>query len=145
MKRILAVLVIGAFAINLSGCAMKRLSLAEEADWGTLLNKRVVAQPLPFKSVKGTGIWDFIVPGSGSTYAGGGEAFGWLIGGVLMWPISPFYQPAIGVAIARNENKRRTIEYYRFGSHSERIAKLQEKGKLPPGFVSRESAQVSFS
>jgi len=143
MKNKIIALFLIPLVFSMTGCATKKLSMSEEADWGSLLNQNVVQEPLLFKSVKGTGVWDFIIPGSGSAYAGGGESFGWL-GAILLWPISPFYQPAIGVSIARSENKRRTIEYYKFGSHQNKLGKLKADGKLPADFIPRDSANVQF-
>ena len=127
-----------------SGCSTKNLSMSERANWNQLVDQKVVSTPIPFKSTKKTVVWDVILPGSGSIYAGGGKSWGWIIGGILLWPASMVYQPFIGQKIARNESQRRTIEYYKFGSHAEKLEKLKAKGKLPADFKSKEEACVAF-
>ena len=127
-----------------AGCSTARLSMSEQSDWQALVNQKVVSRPIPFKSSKAAVIWDIIVPGVGSTYAGGGACWGWIVGGIAAWPVSPFYQPFIGRKIARNESERRTIEYYKFGSHIEKLEKLKANGKLPADFKSKEEARVTF-
>lgn len=135
-----------AICIFTSGCSTKNLSFSERADYDKLVSQRVVSEtePISFKGPKKTVVWDIILPGVGTIYAGGKQSWGWIIGGILLWPASMVYQPFIGRKVARNENQRRSVEYYKNGAHTDRIADLQEKGKLPAAFKSRDQVQVNF-
>ncbi len=127
-----------------SGCSTKNLTLSERTDYDKLVSQQVVSQPIPFKSKKKTIVWDIILPGVGTIYAGGGKSWGWIIGGILLWPASMVYQPFIGRKVANNESERRTVEYYKLGAHAEKLAELKANGKLPVDFKSREQAKVSL-
>lgn len=127
-----------------SGCSTKNLTVSERADYDTLVKQQVVVEPIPFKSKKKTIIWDIILPGVGTIYAGGGDSWGWIIGGILLWPASMVYQPFIGRKVAYNESERRTVQYYKLGNHTEKLEKLKAKDKLPAGFKPREQVQVNF-
>jgi len=127
------------------GCSTAPLNTVERRDWGILQRDNVVSDPIPFKNPRAAVIWDIIIPGTGSTYAGGGRSWGWILGGILTWPASAVYQPFIGSKIVRNENTRRTVEYYKSGSHNSRLEKLKTRGKLSADFKSREEARVVFA
>lgn len=131
-----------AIALNLSGC-ITTLALSEERDWGRLLEKKVVSEPIPFKSKGVAGFWSFLVPGVGHFYVGeSGLGVAYFLGNIL-WPLNPFWTLPAGLQACTVTNKRRTIEYYKFGAYKERVERLQKKGKLPADFKTFEVAGFS--
>lgn len=123
-----------------TGC-ITTLSLSEERDWGRLLEKEVVREPIPFKSKGLAGFWSVLIPGIGHFYAG---EPGWGITyflGNLLWPINIAWTLPAGIQAASVTNKRRTIEYYTLGAHSQTVEKMRGKGKLPTNFKTFEEVK----
>ena len=142
MRRWVPLVLVLAVALNTAGC-ITSLSLTEERDWGNLLSRGVVREPMPFKNKGGAGFLSVIIPGTGHFYAGEpGLGVAYFLGNIL-WPINIFWTVPAAVQATEVANKRRTVEYYKFGAHSAAVEKLREKGKLPSGFTTFEEAKTS--
>lgn len=138
MKTKLSALVL-LLCIFTSACSTKNLSPSERDSYDKLVSQGVVTEPIHFKGPKKQVVWDIIIPGVGTTYAGGGSSWGWIIGGILLWPASMVFMPFIGRKTANNVNERRTVEYYQTGARAERVEELKAAGKLPANFKPREN------
>jgi hypothetical protein len=126
-------------AVSTAGC-ITTLAMSEEREWGRLLERQVVQEPIPFKSPAVTGFWSFVVPGVGHFYVGeSGLGVAYFLGN-LLWPLNPFWTLPAGLQACTVINKRRTIEYYKYGAHQRTIEKLRKKDKLPPNFKGVEEA-----
>ncbi len=126
--------------VNTAGC-LAHLALSEEREWGRLLDKGVVREPISFKSKGVAGFWSFVIPGTGHFYAGEpGLGVAYFLGN-LLWPLNPFWTLPAGLQTAEVTNKRRTVEYYKLGAHAAVIERLKKKGKLPPDFKTHEEAK----
>lgn len=127
--------------LNTTGC-LSHLALSEEREWGRLLDKGVVREPIRFKSKGAAGFWSAVIPGTGHFYVGEpGLGVAYLLGN-LLWPLNPFWTLPAGLQAAEVTNKRRTIEYYKLGAHASTIERLQRKGKLPADFKTYEEANI---
>ena len=126
--------------INTTGC-ITALSLSEERDWGRLLDRGIVHEPIPFKSRGVAGFWSFVIPGVGHFYVGEpGLGVAYFLGN-LLWPLNPFWTLPAGLQASTITNKRRTIEYYRLGAYRNVIERLRNKGKLPKDFKTFEEVK----
>ena len=126
-------------ALSSTGC-LAHLSMSEEREWGRLLDRGIVQEPIPFKSKGVTGFWSFVIPGVGHFYAGEpGLGVAFFLGNIL-WPFSPFWTLPAGLQAAEVTNKRRTVEYYKFGANAKVVESLRAKGKLSPNFKTFEQA-----
>lgn len=126
-------------ALSSTGC-LAHLAMSEERDWGRLLDRGIVQEPIPFKSQGVAGFWSFVIPGVGHFYAGeAGLGVAYFLGNIL-WPFNPFWTLPAGLQAAEVTNKRRTVEYYKFGAYSNVVNRLQTKGKLSPDFKTFEQA-----
>lgn len=128
-------------ALNSTGC-LAHLSMSEERDWGRLLDRGVVQEPIRFKSKGWAGFWSFVTPGIGHFYVGEpGLGVAYVLGN-LLWPLNPFWTLPAGLQACEVTNKRRTVEYYTIGAHEDTVARLQQKGRTPSDFKTREEAQA---
>ena len=128
--------------LNTTGC-ITSLSHIEEREWGRLLDRGIVREPLPFKSKGVAGFWSFAVPGVGHFYVGeAGYGVAYFLGN-LLWPLNPFWTLPAGLQACEVVNKRRTVEYYKIGGHKTRIDQLRKKNKLPADFKTFEEAKFS--
>lgn len=125
--------------VNTTGC-LASLSLSEERQWGRILDKQVVREPLPFKSKGVGGFWSVVIPGTGHFYAGHPGLGTMYFLGNLLWPINIFWTLPAGLQAIDVTNKQRTVEYYTMGAHAERVERLKSKGKLPADFKTKEEA-----
>ena len=140
LRRVVAGLLIP-ILLGGTGCVTS-LSMSEEMTWGKLLNDGVVREPIPFKSKTTAGVSSFIVPGAGHFYTGeSGLGVAYFLGNIL-WPINILWTVPAGMQSATITNKRRTVEYYKFGSHADKVAKLRQKRKLPADFKGYEEVKV---
>lgn len=123
--------------VNTTGC-LASLSLSEERQWGRLLDKQVVREPIRFKSKGWAGFWSAVVPGIGHFYVGEeGLGVAYLLGN-LLWPLNIFWTIPAGLQATAVTNKRRTVEYFTMGAHSKQVENLKAKGRVPADFKSRD-------
>lgn len=123
-----------------TGC-ITSLSHVEEREWGRLLDRGTVQEPIPFKNKTVAGFWSFVVPGIGHFYVGEeGLGVAYLLGNIL-WPLNPFWTLPAGLQACEVTNKRRTIEYYNLGAYQNVVERLRKKGKLPQNFKNYEEVK----
>jgi len=131
-------------ALNSAGC-ITSLAHVEEREWGRLLDRGVVREPVAFKSQGVAGFWSFVIPGIGHFYVGEpGLGVAYFLGN-LLWPLNPFWTLPAGLQACEVTNKRRTIEYYKMGAHQQKVEQLKKKGKLPADFKTYEEAKFDQS
>lgn len=131
-------------ALNSSGC-IATLSMSEERDWGSLLSQRIVHEPLPFKRKGVSGFWSVVIPGTGHFYTGmPGLGVLYFLGNIL-WPFNILWTVPAGLQATDVTNKRRTVEYYRFGSHNQVLERRQQEGQLPNDFKTFEETHFDSS
>lgn len=125
--------------VSTAGC-LASLSLSEERQWGRMLDKQIVREPILFKSKGVGGFWSVVIPGTGHFYAGHPGLGVMYVLGNLLWPINIFWTLPAGLQAIDVTNKQRTVEYYTLGAHAARVEQLKSNGKLPADFKTKEDA-----
>lgn len=95
------------------GCI--HLSRTEERDWGVLLDRGKLENPIKYKKAWIAGTLDFLIPGTGHLYLNEWTASGVLFLSNIFWPLSAGWGLYAAILDTETVNKKLTIECYQVG------------------------------